>query len=222
MQSLVVLHRRPLGEHGWLLNVFAEQGGHQRLLAPRKTPVQLWQLYQGEWRSEKEWARLAISKQLHDWPLQQQQWFCGCYLAELLVRLLPDQEPFPQLFELYCRLMTALSEGVVIEPWLRMFEYRLLCDLGYGFAWNRTSDGAEVRAELDYLFDPQHGFTVTDPIVSTGHGVQPVKGLHLLNIAAGKFDFSCLASAKQLLRQALAARLERPLESRRLYAAPDF
>lgn len=140
--------------------------------------------------------------------------FSALYLNELLVRLLPAEDPHPALFEHYAATLVALSAGRPLEPLLRAFEWRLLDDLGYGFALDRDRDGRPIHPEFLYQWLPEAGF----------HGVelwQPglFQGRELLALAEADWSSpGALGAAKRLMRQALAPHLGgRPLVSRELF-----
>ncbi|MFO6383369.1 DNA repair protein RecO, partial [Pseudomonas aeruginosa] len=62
--------------------------------------------------------------------LNGQALFSGLYLNELLIRLLPAEDPQPEIFAHYAATLPLLAEGRPIEPLLRAFEWRLLEQLG--------------------------------------------------------------------------------------------
>ncbi len=217
MQRLVVLHQRPMGESNWLLNIFSEQDGHQLVLAPRRAGrLALWQLYQGEWRSDKEWPRMTVSDRLSELKYQRQQLFCCTYLSELLIQLLPVADAQPQLFQRFLTLLEAMQTPQALEPWLRIFEYQLLQALGFGFDWHQTAQGQPVQAELSYQFRADVGLLEID----ASQANQGLPGQALLELADGAFNRRNLAVAKQVLRLALSQHLSKPLVSRQLFSMP--
>src|SRR5207249_2153169 len=56
---------------------------------------------------------------------------CGFYLNELLLRLLPRDDPHEALFDFYAESLARLSGAPAYAPVLRGFEKRLLAELGY-------------------------------------------------------------------------------------------
>src|SRR5690349_6496209 len=80
--------------------------------------------------------------------------FSGWYLNELVLRLLPRRDPHPQLYAHYAEALPALA-GDGAAPALRVFEKRLLAELGYGLE-------LPERVERDrwYAFDPDHGLSL--------------------------------------------------------------
>lgn len=140
--------------------------------------------------------------------------FSGLYLNELLIRLLPAEDPNPAIFQHYAMTVLGLAEGRAIEPLLRSFEWRLLDELGYGFALDLDSEGQAIAEGGLYRLQTETG------LVPVGH-LQPgvFQGAELLAMAQADWAASgALAAAKRLMRQALAPHLGgRPLVSRELF-----
>ena len=62
---------------------------------------------------------------------------CAFYLNELLLRLLPKDDPYPEIFTDYQETLKALEFPVNgVAPILRRFEKRLLDHLGYGLSFH--------------------------------------------------------------------------------------
>ncbi|WP_341304974.1 DNA repair protein RecO [Pseudomonas sp. TMP25] len=140
--------------------------------------------------------------------------FSGLYLNELLIRLLPAEDPNPAIFQHYAMTVLGLAEGRAIEPLLRSFEWRLLDELGYGFALDLDSEGQAIAEDGLYRLQTETG------LVPVGH-LQPgvFQGAELLAMAQADWAApGALAAAKRLMRQALAPHLGgRPLVSRELF-----
>ncbi|BAN49993.1 DNA repair protein RecO [Metapseudomonas resinovorans] len=140
--------------------------------------------------------------------------FSGLYLNELLVRLLPAEDPQPALFEHYAVTLQALAANRPLEPLLRAFEWRLLDQLGYGFALDTDLAGQPIAAEGIYRLLPDAGL---EPVGQLQPGL--FQGRELLALAEADWDApGALGAAKRLMRQALAPHLGgRPLVSRELF-----
>ncbi len=140
--------------------------------------------------------------------------FSGLYLNELLIRLLPAEDPHPAVFDHYAMTVLALAEGRPLEPLLRSFEWRLLDELGYGFALNLDSEGQPIVASGLYRLHTEAGLV---PIGQLQPGA--FQGVELLAMAEADWTApGALAAAKRLMRQALAPHLGgRPLVSRELF-----
>ncbi|HBX54098.1 DNA repair protein RecO [Pseudomonas sp. UBA2684] len=140
--------------------------------------------------------------------------FSGLYLNELLIRLLPAEDPHPAMFEHYAMTVLALAQGRALEPLLRAFEWRLLDELGYGFALDRDVRGQPIAVSGLYRLRADAGL---EPVGQLQPGV--FQGAELLAMAEADWTApGALAAAKRLMRQALAPHLGgRPLVSRELF-----
>jgi len=128
---------------------------------------------------------------------------CSFYLNELLVRLLPRDDPHPALFDAYAQALVALGFPGSPEACLRRFEWRLLREIGYAMDLERDAHAQAVRAERQYALLPGRGFLVTD-----GEDAE-FSGETLLDIAAERYDSPrTLAQAKRLTRVLLARHLD--------------
>ncbi|MGE8496395.1 MAG: DNA repair protein RecO [Pseudomonas sp.] len=140
--------------------------------------------------------------------------FSGLYLNELLIRLLPAEDPHPAMFEHYAATVQALAAGRALEPLLRSFEWRLLDELGYGFALDRDLHDQPVVDDGLYRLQADAGL---ERVAQLQPGL--FQGVELLAMAEADWSApGALAAAKRLMRQALAPHLGgRPLVSRELF-----
>ncbi len=145
----------------------------------------------------------------------------GFYLNELLIRLLARNDPHPDLYRIYDRTLSELSEAAAAEPALRIFEKRLLAELGYALVLEREAGGSPVRAEGLYHYHLEEG-----PVAVTRiHGdMLGIHGDSLLGLAREALSGRrMLAEAKRLNRAALGRYLGgRPLRSRDLWRRPGI
>ncbi len=148
--------------------------------------------------------------------------YSGFYVNELMVRLLGEQDPNPDLFDDYRWTMNALAASPTEspEPVLRQFEWRLLGNLGYGVSFTEEADSGEpVRADALYRFEPEAGFIPTYSSRDPRETPKLFIGADLL--ACAEADFSnqqTLATAKRLSRLMLHPLLgSKPLKSRDLF-----
>ena len=150
--------------------------------------------------------------QLNDTPL-----FCGFYFNELLMRLLHKEDPHPKLYDSYHHSLCRLEKGDSIALILRMFEKKLLEDLGYGLPLQyEAKTRALIQADLYYQFIPNLGFILCN---SSDDTQMYFSGRDLMYIAAEQFDSESAAfAAKRLMRGALSHLLgNKPLNSRELF-----
>lgn len=219
MHRLCILHRLPLDESDWLLTVFSRQSGKQRVVTPQRrsqTELELNAVYEADWNQAGDWPRIYAVRCIEQWQLHQNALLCSLYLNELLTRLLNESEPFPELYQRYEITLAALAAGQHPEPWLRVFEYQLLKELGYGFSWSIDCRGAPIQKGIRYTFEPGKGF---EPVVNDIPSSDAYPASCLLPLAGqGKPDARSWWCAKRVLRQAIDHILDRPLLSRELFA----
>ena len=143
--------------------------------------------------------------------------FSGLYLNELLVRLLPAEDPHPAVFDHYAATLLALAEGRPLEPLLRAFEWRLLDDLGYSFSLTQDIHGEPVQADGLYRLQVDAGLErvwLLQPGLFKGAELQAMSEADWTAVGA-------LSAAKRLMRQALAVHLAgKPFASRELFRKP--
>lgn len=190
--------KRPRSEMRGLLH------GFQPLLLSWAGQQELKTLLRGEWRGGL--PQLGGSALL-----------CGFYLNELLLKLLPREDPHPGLFATYETALAELAAGVEQAPVLRRFELTLLTELGYALPLAREADTGgpiDPAARYHYAFD--RGPRRAPP--APGLRMPLVRGATLLALADGRYvDAETAAEAKRLMREVLDHYLEqRGVESRRV------
>ncbi len=214
-----VLHSRAYRESSALVDFFTPQGrlravlrgarGKAGTLARPFLPLEAEFRGRGELKNASRLEPAGIPNLLHGQAL-----YSGLYLNELLIRLLPAEDPHPAVFDHYAATLPLLAAGRPIEPLLRAFEWRLLDELGYGFALDRDLSGQPIEGAALYRLLPESGFERIDLL-------QPgaFQGADLLAMADADWSSpGALAAAKRLMRQALAPHLGgRPLVSRELF-----
>ena len=131
---------------------------------------------------------------------------CGFYLNELLLRLLPRDDPHEALFDVYGQALKQLSEGNPQASVLRSFEKRLLSELGYAPLLEREAvSGEPIEPSRRYVYEPDRG-----PMLSTTSSSQQlsISGQTLLDLAADEFTRpETRDEARMLLRSLIGQRL---------------
>ena len=137
---------------------------------------------------------------------------CGFYLNELLLKLLPPEDPHEALYDRYADTLAALSAGSEAEPILRRFELGLLSELGYAQTLSHDSEGRPLSP------DARYGYAFDQGVVEAGAGGTSYSGRTLLAMAEGDFsDPRTLAEGKLLMRALLNHYLsDKPLLTRQL------
>src|SRR3954468_11419949 len=82
---------------------------------------------------------------------------CGFYVNELVLRLLPRDDPHEALFDFYTEALNQLSGGAEQGPALRRFEKRLLAELGYAPLLERDAASEPIDPERQYVYEPERG-----------------------------------------------------------------
>jgi DNA repair protein RecO (recombination protein O) len=142
---------------------------------------------------------------------------CGFYLNELLLKLLPREDPHPLLYRAYDATLAQLADGAEQAPVLRRFELKLLAELGYALPLTHEADTGrpvEPGARYYYAFDRGPRLSVAEP----GQRYPQVRGATLLALAQQDFTApEAMAEAKRLMREVLDYYLEqRAIVSRRV------
>lgn len=221
----VVLHRRAYRETSLLLEVFSAEFGRLRLLAkgamrPRALPWRCLQPFvplRLSWSGRGDLAVLTEAEPLDPGvALEGAALFCGFYLNELVLRLLPPEDPYPEAFRLYLNTLVQLGSESERECALRFFEIALLEEIGYGLGLDRDAAGTAIDPARRYTHLPEQGLVaVEDDRSGAVHGAT-LLGLKQRNLNGP----DQLREAKWLMRQVIEHHLEgRALKSRELFKA---
>lgn len=142
---------------------------------------------------------------------------CGFYLNELLLRLLPRDDPHEELFDYYRETLARLAGQGAPAPVLRRFELRLLQELGYAVPLDHDADsGLGLDPDGQYAYVPERG-PVSAGAAAPGTAVE-LRGKTLLDMARGEYaDPVTLAQSKTLMRLLINHHLGgQPLHTRQL------
>jgi DNA repair protein RecO (recombination protein O) len=209
-----VLHTYPYKETSLIVELFTRRFGRVALLArgarrPRSAmrgmllsfhPLRLSFSASAELGNliSAEWAG-ALQ------PLAGQGLMCGFYLNELLLRLLPRDDPHEALFDAYAIALKELSDAALFPGVLRRFEKRLLVELGYAPMLERDAASRPIDPDGLYVYEPERGPT---PVNGMRSGELVIRGRTLLDVAAD--DYSSPATreeARNLMRALIGERL---------------
>jgi DNA repair protein RecO (recombination protein O) len=139
-------------------------------------------------------------------PLGGRALMCGFYLNELVLRLLPRDDPHEALFDSYGAALTALSQTDSLASVLRAFEKRLLAELGYApLLEHEAASGAPIDPARRYAYEPDRGPMLLQN--SSSHELN-VSGQTLLDVAADEYSRpETRDEARMLLRALIGQRL---------------
>lgn len=222
-----VLHRYAYRETSAIIEVFSRDYGRLTLLAKgaRRPASTLRGILQNFVPLSFGWTGKSDLKTLSqvDWvggvaPLTGESLLSAFYVNELLLRFLPKEDPFPELFDVYIATITDLSKKKALAHTLRVFERALLRESGYGRAF--IAEEINLNAIFDdekYVFDPQCGWKAVDetdpkswPRIN-GHALKDV-------IAGNDNNVRSAAQSRNLMRFLLDYYLEgRSLKTRQLF-----
>jgi len=130
---------------------------------------------------------------------------CGFYVNELVLRLLPRDDPHEALFDFYLRSLDELARGAEQAPVLRSFERRLLAELGYAPLLEQDAAHRPIDPALRYVYEPDRG-----PVPANGarSGSLLVSGQTLLDVARDEYGRAeTREEARSLMRALIVERL---------------
>lgn len=207
-----ILKAAPYGDSSLLIEAFAREQGRVGLVArgaraPKARSRGLLQPFRPlllSWNASGDLGTLTAVESAGAAPsLAGEAVFSGWYLNELLLRLLQRHDAHPAVFDAYAVALHGLC--LATERSLRVFELRLLAELGFGL---------DLPDDLDpsgwYRYEPDVGARPVD----TGTA-DAVTGAALIALRDEALDQpEHLRVARGLLRAALAPHLgARPLAS---------
>lgn len=210
-QPAYLLHTYPYRETSLIAELFTRNQGRVAVIArgarrPRSALRGVLMAFQPLLVG---WSGKAELKTLHktEWqggylPLQGLGLICGFYLNELMLKLLPREDPHEALFPAYQQALLQLSNAEDPAVVLRRFERVLLQELGYGLVLDRDAEsGAPIAADQTYCYVPEWGAVA---VHATGKqsGVE-LSGQTLLDMAAGHYETPQTVQQSKALMRAL-------------------
>lgn len=225
-QAVYVLHTYPFKETSLVVELFAHGFGRVATTAkgarrPRSAMRGMLQSFQPMLAT---WSGKLELKTLHslEWGgsllmLQGEALMCGFYLNELLLRLLPREDPHESLFEYYSATLKTLAKEKDLATTLRRFELKLLQELGYAIPLAMDNNELPIVEEASYRYEAEIGATRLLTGSRNKSGVQ-LAGKTLIDMQQD--DYSHLQTQQQsklLMRYLLAHYLgDKPLHTRQL------
>ena len=211
-QKAYILHTRPYSESSLLIDAFSKEFGRVSLLAKGarrikskvRGMIRPFQPLLLSWSGKGELQTLtgAESDCLMR-RLDQSSWLCGCYMNELLIKLMHKHDPHEKLFEDYDRSLESLEKGEPAQIVLRIFEKRLLTEIGYGLVLTHdTKNNAPVLRHENYHYHPDSGPTLSNK--NHTNSVWLITGSTLLALEQETFTTARqMNQSKQLMRALL-------------------
>lgn len=163
-----MLHASAWRETSLIVQVFTREHGNVAMVAKgAKRPysalrpvLAAFQQLVVSWTGAGEVKTLTRAELVGIRPLAGRSLMSAWYMNELLLRLLPREDPHPRLYDAYDAALEALEQGANAASALRRFEWTLLEETGYGMGADvpRFDDPAEekrmraiLRSRLDEL-----------------------------------------------------------------------
>ncbi|HEX4853799.1 MULTISPECIES: DNA repair protein RecO [Arenimonas] len=209
-QPAFVLHARAWRETSLIVELLTRDHGRVAVVArgvqgakrhPLRAALQPLQSIRADFLPRGELARLVQAEALDAGAaLQGDALMAAFYVNELVLRLLPRQDPAPDLYARYGELRAELAGPGPLAWTLRRFERDLLELLGYGLPLDESEDGERIDPAARYRLDAERG-----PVRDRAHDAGSTSGAALLALAADR-----LPPAEQLaeLRSALRGVLQ--------------
>lgn len=189
-EAVFVLHRRAWRDTSLIIELMSREHGRIAGIAraARSAKSAFFGLTEPFRALEASWTRRGEMATLGSLEpsgparrLSGRAMWCGLYANELLLRLTPRDDPDPEIFDAYARLLPELMIPTRQSNALRRFEMALLHALGVAPDLATSGDSAEpVAAGMRYRVDP-----VAGPVPVPDHQAG-VPGSVLLALANGQ------------------------------------
>jgi len=225
-----VLHTYRYRETSVIVEVFSRHYGRASLLAKgarrwkkRGTNLYLrpFQQLLLAWSGRGELATLSGAEELPPvLQLGKAETYCGFYLNELMVRLLHKHDPHEALYDYYEAALLGLSRGENAESVLRIFEKRLLDEIGYGMNLDIDAiSGKPIEPGMNYSYLPNQGPTTSLPDSAEELSAK-ISGRSLIALREEMLDQEALRELKGMMRRIIDQRLNyNPLASRSMFSS---
>ncbi|GAA4363578.1 DNA repair protein RecO [Kangiella marina] len=203
-----VLHSRPFKESSLILELLTLDHGRCSVLArgvrgskknQKRALLQPFQPLVISWVGRSDLKTLkALEATAPSYSLMGIPSLSGLYMNELMIKLLIQWDPHPDIFDAYKRSLVRLSNKENPSVVLREFELELIDELGYGIDWQYDIDGEALDDNLDYGFLPEQGFAI---IAKAPKEALKASGKHIKAIGKRDWELSgSLALARKLCR----------------------
>lgn len=219
-----VLRTIPFTESSLIVDVFSRNHGRLNLLAKsaRRVKSQFrgvlrpFQLLSLSWSGKGEVPVVTgASLQSNFLEMKGEVLYVGSYLNELLIKLLHKHDPVRALFDSYEQALNSLHHETNLSQPIRIFEKKLLKELGYGLILDTEADRAQTIQESKfYTYEFDKG-----PICVARDVPNSISGAALLALAKEKIPPGPVElQSRRLLSDAMEHHLNgRKIHSREIY-----
>lgn len=224
LQPIFVLHTKPFRDTSLLVDLLTLNHGRIHVIARSargtrsrfKGFLQPFIPFLASWSGSTDLMYLnSLEPNGAPYSLSGTGLISGFYLNELLIKLLYRYDAHPNIYRAYQDALHGLQQINNLERVLRVFEKRLLADLGYGMQLNMEANGVLINEKYCYRYDSEFGFT---RCLESKNPSMMFLGKNLLALHQENLqDVEDLRAAKRLMRLMLAPLLEnKPIKSREL------
>ena len=215
--SFFIISQLAYRETSLLLNILDSERGHIKIIAKgvrknKKSKIDLFTIYHAQLFGRGELKSAAQFEVEQQFLLQAECLYVGLYINELIYYLVHSEDN-NIIFKLYKQCLTALTLDNIL-PALRIFEHKLLAELGFGLDLTTDRNGKAIAIAKFYKFEPDKG-GLCEAINSDTNSINGSTIYGLLNA-----DTQVLASidCKQFMRMRIDHALAgRKLRSRGLF-----
>ena len=209
-QPVFLLATVPWRESSLRLEVWSRDYGRVGLLArsARKRQSELRGILvsfvpiRASWYGTQEWKTLHRAEWLGGWAQPQgKALLSGLYVNELLLKLTAREDPHPVLYDALFNVMQAIGQSESHLAALRIFEWRLLCELGLAPDLMRDHIGQSIEMEQDYWVRPQ--FPIMRLVEARERGVATDVGVVVSGKTLKQLQQACLNESSDVLQQVL-------------------
>lgn len=208
LSQAFVLHSRPFKESSLILELLTLDHGRCSVLARgvrgnkknnKRALLQPFQPLSLSWSGRSDLKTLKQAEAAsNSFSLTGIASLSGLYMNELLLKLLIQWDPHPDIFQQYAHALYRLSNKQTASIVLREFELALLDELGYGIDWLHDVQGDTIDAALDYGFLAEQGFIL---LPQASKNVLKAHGRHILAVGHGEWEETgSLALARKICR----------------------
>lgn len=228
LQPAYVLHSRPYRETSLLVDLITPEYGCVRVVVrgANKPKSGLRNRLQEFRRVVVSWygkGELKTLKNVEDTAiihaLKGNVLFSGLYLNELLVKLISGSDGCHNIFDLYENIVAAMASTTNIQPLLRLFELKLLEQLGYAIPFpEQCFQLYSDEPSKIYHYHAEGIFSEVQETIKFKN-IRYFSHQDLTAISQGDFSKQqTLKAAKRLMRLAIAPLLgNKELKSRTLF-----
>ena len=221
LASAFLIHRRAYRDNSLLLDFLTLEYGKIRLIGrgvrQAKANIQMFQHLRISYAGKGELKTLG-HWEVDDVPrrIKGERLILCMYVNELITRLIHEHDPHPQIFEVYQQFVTQMNDlDQQHQYWLlRIFENKLLSELGYGLDYATDLNGDLIQTDKNYSYQPQLGFSQQADGKISGNLLNLLLSEHLDKMP----NEQQLKACRNLNRQRLNVLLgDKPLKSRELF-----